>query len=228
MHTPSRLRILVADDHAPFRRELVEVLARRTDFQVVAEASDGAEAVQLARTLRPGALDLILMDIDMPVMEGIAATAEINFMDPDLPVVMLTVSTLDLDLFAALRAGAVGFLSKNLAPGVLARTLRDFQQNGSLPMSRQMAAKMQGYFQQRERGLRRGVQEGLGTEEQLTRREREVLTMIAAGAHDREIAAVLLVAETTIKTHVQHVLRKLHARNRAEAAARFQSRDRDY
>ena len=84
------------------------------------------------------------------------------------------------------------------------------------------------YFQRRERGLLGGARDDRGTDAHLTPREKEVLAMIAAGAHDREIAAGLLVAETTIKTHVQHVLRKLHARNRAEAAARFQSRERDY
>jgi DNA-binding NarL/FixJ family response regulator len=220
--TTSRLRILVADDHPPFRRELVEVLMRQPDFQVVAEASDGAEAARLARALRPGGLDLVIMDIEMPVQDGITATAEITANDPDLPVIMLTVSSLDVDLFGALRAGAVGFLSKHLTPVVVVRTLRDFQQNGSLPMSRQMAAKMLGYFRPRGRSDSLASVERAG----LTRREAQVLAMIATGAHDREIGAALQVAETTIKTHVQHVLRKLHARNRAEAAARFHSADR--
>ncbi len=195
---------------------------RQPDFQVVAEASDGAEAARLARTLRPGGLDLVIMDIEMPVQDGIAATAEITANDPDLPVIMLTVSSLDVDLFGALRAGAVGFLSKHLTPVVVVRTLRDFQQNGSLPMSRQMAAKMLGYLRPRGRSdpLVSLEREGL------TQREGQVLAMIAAGAHDREIAAALQVAETTIKTHVQHVLRKLHARNRAEAAAGFHSGNR--
>jgi DNA-binding NarL/FixJ family response regulator len=228
MAYPSRLRLLVVDDHAAYRRELVKVLARQPDFEVVAQASNGAEAVLAARGLRAEGLDLVLMDIDMPVLEGMAATAEINVLYPDLPVVMLTVSTLDRDLFGALRAGAIGYLSKNLAPGVLVRILRDFKQSGSLPMSRQMAAKMLGYFQQRERGLQRRVRDAHGTDARLTQRETQVLAMIATGAHDREIAAALLVAETTVKTHVQHVLRKLHARNRAEAAARYQSGDREY
>jgi DNA-binding NarL/FixJ family response regulator len=221
VHTTSRLRILIADDHAAFRRELVEVLMRQPDFQVVAEASDGAQAVQLARALRPGGLDLVLMDIEMPVLEGIAATAEITSNDPDLAVIMLTVSTLDIDLFGALRAGAVGFLSKHLTPVVVVRTLRDFQQHGSLPMSRQMAAKMLGFFRQQVRAERSSAGDVRTQAAGLTQREREVLALIAGGAHDREIAAALQVSETTIKTHVQHVLRKLHARNRTEAAARF-------
>src|SRR5919204_5796347 len=99
MSRPTRLRLLVADDHTLFRSELVDVLKCQPDFQVLAEASDGAEVQRLAPLLRPGGLDLVLMDIDMPVLDGIAATAQIVAKDPDLPVVMLTVSTLDLDLF---------------------------------------------------------------------------------------------------------------------------------
>jgi DNA-binding NarL/FixJ family response regulator len=223
MLNPPKLRILVVDDHAPFRRALVEVLARQPDFEVVAEASNGAEAVRLTRALRPHGLDLVLMDIDMPVQEGISATAEIKSTDPDLAVVMLTVSTLDVDFFGALRSGAVGFLSKNLMPMVLVRTLRDFQRNGALPMSRQTAARMLDYFRN-QAGSRRGpIQTFSRDRAGLTPRENEVLAMIANGAHDREIASTLHVAETTVKTHVKNVLRKLHARNRTEAAAGFYS-----
>jgi DNA-binding NarL/FixJ family response regulator len=221
MHMPSQLRLLVADDHAPFRCGLIDLLDSHADFHVVAVASNGAEAVELASALRRDGLDLVLMDIDMPVLDGIAATTEINAKQPDLSVIILTISTLDVDLFGALRAGAVGFLSKNIAPAVLVRTLRDFERNGALPMSRQMAAKMLGYFREQSRGrMRDSVDDTAG----LTQREKQVLGMIAAGAHDREIALAFNVAETTIKTHVRSVLRKLHARNRTEAATRFQSR----
>jgi DNA-binding NarL/FixJ family response regulator len=213
------LSILVADDHLAFRRELVKIVGRQPEFVVVAEASTGAEAVQIARALRPHGLDLVLMDVDMPVLDGIAATAQINARDPLLPVVMLTVSMRDADLFGALRAGAAGFLSKNLTSSVLVRTLRDFQSNGSLPMSRQMAARMLGYFRERERSARSSGGEAWGHQAGLSRRELEVLALIARGAHDREIAVDLNVSETTIKTHVQHVLRKLHVRNRTEAVA---------
>jgi DNA-binding NarL/FixJ family response regulator len=149
-------------------------------------------------------------------MDGIAAAAEINAAHPELPVVMLTVSTFDSDLFESLRVGAVGFLSKGLLPHVLLRTLRDYRLHGALPMSRQMAAKMLRYFRRQIVFGRRAT-----AVTALSERERQVLTMVARGAHDREIAAALQLGETTIKSHVHNALRKLHARNRAEAAALF-------
>jgi DNA-binding NarL/FixJ family response regulator len=221
MRAGSRLSILVADDHLSFRRELVRILRRQPEFEVAGEASNGAEAVKRARELRPHGLNLLLMDIDMPVLDGIAATAEINSTDPELPVVMLTVSLLDTDVVGALRAGARGFLSKDLTPSALVRTLRDFQCNGSLPMSRQMAARMLGYFREQERLAQRSGRAAWCHAATLTQRELEVLALVARGARDREIATALQVSETTIKTHVQHVLRKLHARNRTEAVAQF-------
>ncbi|HEX8968460.1 MAG TPA: response regulator transcription factor, partial [Chloroflexota bacterium] len=112
--------------------------------------------------------------------------------------------------------GAVGFLNKSLSPATLTRTLRDFRFNGSLPMSRVMAGKALAYLQHQP-GAPRPVQ----PTRLLTWREREILRQVAGGAHDREIAAVLVVAETTVKTHIRHILRKLGARNRAEAVARL-------
>src|SRR5207245_7276978 len=108
-------------------------------MEVVGEAADGEQAVQLARRLRPHRLDLVLMDIEMPKLNGIGAMQQIVASDPELPVVMLTVSTQEHDLFGAMRAGAAGFLSKSLSPTALIRALRDFHRYGSLPMSRIMA-----------------------------------------------------------------------------------------
>ena len=115
------LRILIVDDQAFFRRGIREVLNDEADMQVVAEALDGSDAVRIARDLRPDGLDLVLMDMDMPHLDGIAAAAQLRAEDPDLPVVMLTASTLDADLFEAVRVGAVGFLNKSLAPDALVR-----------------------------------------------------------------------------------------------------------
>jgi len=219
----SKLRILIADDHEGYRRELRYAFARDPDIQIVDEVSNGAEAIRRVQVLRPHKLDLVLMDIDMPVMNGIEATVDIVASDPSLAVIILTVSTLDEDLFAGISSGAVGFLNKNLSPGKLMRTLHDFRSNGSLPMSRIAAGKAFSYLQHHQakpapvppRASRRG----------LSWREREILTRIAGGAHDREIAAALVVAESTIKTHVRHILRKLGARNRAEAVARLRPDD---
>src|SRR2546430_2612926 len=105
LHSRSPLRIGLVDDHELFRREPADVLARAPEFLIVAEAVNGADAIHKISALRPSGLDLVLMDIDMPVMDGLTATAHISATDPDLAVVMLTVSTLDRDLFDALRAG---------------------------------------------------------------------------------------------------------------------------
>ena len=218
---PPPLRILIADDHAFFRRGLREVINDEPDMVVVAEASDGEEAIRRARTLRPQALDLVLMDIDMAPVDGIAATERLVSADPDLPVVMLTVSTLDRDLFDAVRVGAVGYLSKSLAPDALVRALRRFQQDEALPMSRSMATKVLAFFQQGGRPAPAGAAPAASAAVTLTVREREVLEHIARGARDREIAETLIVSESTVKKHVQNILRKLHARNRAEAVARL-------
>jgi DNA-binding NarL/FixJ family response regulator len=217
MTTPDVLRILIADDHEGFRSELREALSHHADMQVVADVSNGRDAILCVRSLAPGCLDVALMDIEMPIMNGIDATAEIVAHHPRLAVIVLTVSTLDSDLFAGLESGAVGYLNKSLSPDNLVRTLRDFHRNGSLPMSRVMAGKALAQFQQRKQAAAGRAEQWTGAS--LTRREREILRRIARGAHDREIAAGLVVAETTIKTHVRHILRKLGARNRAEAVA---------
>lgn len=213
---PGPLRILIVDDHACVRLGIREVINEEGDMRVVGEAAHGEQAGDVVRRLRPDGLDLVLMDIDMPRMDGIAATERITRAEPDLPVVMLTVSTLDRDLFEALRVGAVGFLSKSLSPDALVRAIRGFHQGETLPVSAAMAQKVLGYFQ--ERPAPRLAAEP--AEVTLTPRELEVLELIAQGARDREIADSLVVTESTVKKHVQHILRKLHARNRAAAVAR--------
>jgi DNA-binding NarL/FixJ family response regulator len=218
---PHPLRILIADDQAFFRRGIREVLNDEEDMQVVAEALDGEQAVRVARELRPDGLDLVLMDTDMPVLDGMAAAARLGGEDPDLPVIMLTISTLDRDLFEAVRVGAVGFLNKSLSPDALVRTLRGFHRGESLPMSPAMAHTLFAV-------IRRGDLSAVPNSEpqpefKLTSREREVLERIGQGARDREIAEHLTVTESTVKKHVQNILRKLHARNRTEAVARLRA-----
>ena len=217
------LRVLLADDHEPFRRAMRGVIDAQDDMQIVAEAADGAEAVRVSRSLRPDGLDVVLMDIDMPRLDGIKATQQITAADPDLPVVMLTVSMLERDLLAAVEAGAVGFLSKSIAPDALVRALRDFHRDGALPMSRTMAARVVGHL----RAAAHREQPACGAADEssapkLTAREREVLELMSRGARDREIGDRLGLSQFTIKKHVKSLLHKLGARNRVEAVARKQ------
>jgi len=221
VEAPHPLRILIADDQAFFRRGIREVLNDEDDMQVVAEALDGEQAVRVARQLRPGGLDLVLMDIDMPHLDGMAAAAQLGTTDPDLPVVMLTLSTLESDLFEAVRVGAVGFLNKSLSPDALVRTLRGFRRGESLPMSPAMAHTLFAVFRRGDWAANQPRTEP--ADFKLTSRESEVLDRIAHGARDREIAAHLTVTESTVKKHVQNILRKLHARNRTEAVARLRA-----
>ena len=224
-----QLRILIADDHPLFRRGIRDVIDEEDDMQVVGEAADGEQAVQRARELGPHGLDLVLMDIDMPRLGGIAATKRILAEHPGLPVVMLTVSTLDVDVFEATRAGARGFLSKSLAPAAMVRALRDFHRDGALPMSRTMAARLLAQLQQAAAASQQqfdpaaaaALEERMAST--LTPREREVLELIAQGARDRDIAGRLVLTVSTVKAHVQHILRKLGARNRMEAVARVRN-----
>ena len=218
------MRLAIADDHALFRRGLRETIDAEEDMQVVAEASDGEEAVRRVRELRPHGLDLVLMDLNMPRLGGIAATRSLLAEDPGLSVVILTVSTLDSDLFEAARLGAVGFLSKRLSGPAIVRALRDFHREGALPMSRTMAARVLAYLRQTaviEREVDSVPLVAGPVADALTAREREVLEVLATGARDREIAERLTVAENTVKRHVQNILQKLQARSRTEVVARL-------
>ena len=224
-HAAPPLRVLIADDHALFRRGMREVIDAEDDMQVVAEAGDGEEAIRRARELRPHALDVVLLDLDMPGLDGIATTRRLLAEDPDLSVVILTVSTQDEDLFEAARLGAVGFLSKRLWGPAIVRALRDFHREGALPMSRTMAARVLAHLRdvaaRAEERIEAGpTLDGAGAD-QLTHRERDVIEALATGARDREIAERLTVAENTVKRHVQNILRKLGARSRTEVVARL-------
>ena len=216
------LRLLLVDDHALFRRGLREVLEEEPDLRVVAEAGDGEAGVRRAQELWPGGLDLVLMDIEMPRLDGIAAAKRILAELPGLPVVMLSALVDDEALLGAVRAGAIGFLSKSFSPDAMVRALRDYHRDGALPMSRTMAAKALAHLQA---SLGAGpasptLPAPSPAVSALTAREREVLALIAEGLRDREIADRLSLSEPTVKEHVRNLLRKLGVRNRAEAVAR--------
>jgi DNA-binding NarL/FixJ family response regulator len=200
------LKVFIVDDHLVLRKGVLCILTAH-GFDVVGEASHGQEALELIPKVNP---DLVLMDIDMPILNGVEATRQLKATFPSLRVVMLTVSEIDKDLFEAIKAGADGYLLKNLGPEELISSLRSAAA-GEAPMSSVMAAKMLKEFRKPRVG---GTQEG-GS--QLSPREVEVLRMASTGLTYKEIASKLFVAESTVKNHMRHILEKLHLRNRSEA-----------
>ncbi|HEX3244835.1 MAG TPA: response regulator transcription factor [Chloroflexota bacterium] len=223
--TDTPLRILLVDDHPFFRHGIRDVLDGEADLRVVAEASGGEAALQQARELRPDGLDLVLLDLDMPDISGITVARRILSEDPELPIVILTASTMDGDLLEALQAGAIGFLSKALTPAAMVRALRAFHYDRVPPLAPSVAARLQAAFRAGPpaREETRAEQPAVNgtTKGTLTDREQEVLELLAGGARDREIAEQLVLSESTVKKHIQHILRKLDARNRMEAVARL-------
>lgn len=207
-------RVLIADDHPPTRAGVRWALEHDGEFEVCAELSSATDAVEAARELRP---DIALLDIHMPG-GGIHAAAEITTALPDTAVVMLTVSRDDADLFAALRAGARGYLLKDIDPARLPIALRGVL-SGEAALPRGLVAHLIDEFRTRDSvsGRRAGL---LAT---LTEREWEVLTLMQEGLPTTEMAARMFVTPVTVRTHVSAILRKLQVSDRA-AAVRFATR----
>jgi two-component system NarL family response regulator len=203
------IRVLICDDHALFRRGLMMVLEEEDDIEVVAEAANGAEAVELARALAP---DVILMDVRMPRLDGIAATRAILEDIPNAAVIMLTVSDEEDDLFEAMKAGAAGYLLKEISVDEVGRSVRGVHRGQRL-VTPSLATKLITEFAgMSERSTPRGVETP-----QLTRRELEVLRHVADGATNREVANRLGISENTVKNHVRNILEKLRLHTRMEA-----------
>jgi len=199
-----RIRVLVVDDHTLFRRGVSTLLSGRDDMEVVGEAGNGREAVERARELMP---DVILMDIKMPEMDGLAATKQIKAEMPYVRIMMLTVSETDEDLFEAVKSGAQGYLLKNVDPDYLVACVQQVQR-GEVPIAPTMAAKI----------LRELTAPAEMTQPELTGRERQVLELLAAGLANKEIALSLKISENTVKNHLRNILEKLHLQNRVQAA----------
>ena len=204
----NRIRVLVADDHALFRKGLASLLAEEADFEVVGEAVDGSQAVEMARELMP---DMILMDVSMPVMDGLEATRRIKSAMPYVRIVILSASEGERSLFEAVKSGAQGYLLKKMEPMALFGALRGVAR-GEAPVSRVMAAKLLEEFARQTRA----PTPTLATD--LTSRESEVLDLVAQGKSNKEIAATLAIAENTVKNHLKNILAKLHLENRVQAA----------
>jgi len=221
---PSVIRLLVVDDHTLFRRGLIALLSQDARFAVVGEAADAGEAQRRAAELQP---DLILLDNHLPGVTGVDALAGLKEAAPGTRVLMLTVSEDERDLAAALKAGASGYLLKTVDGDALARAIERTMRGDSV-VSPEMTGKLVAAFQALNgRDAPAGAPPPAPAADpvaSLSPREAEILRHIARGASNKEIARALAIAETTVKIHVQHILRKLGVDSRVQAAVLATSR----
>ncbi|MGY1829858.1 response regulator [Geodermatophilus sp. SYSU D01180] len=209
----SAVRVLVVDDQALFREALVTLLGARPEVEVVGEAGDGHEALERAAAVRP---DVVLMDLHMPVLDGIGATRRLRVEQPHVRVLALTTFDDDEDVFAALRAGALGYLLKDVSSDRLVEAVLSAARGESV-LQPSVAAKVVARFAQLDDAPRPRPQPLVVP---LSDRELDVLRLLAEGRSNREIARALYLAEGTVKNHVTNVLGKLGARDRTQAALR--------
>jgi DNA-binding NarL/FixJ family response regulator len=205
------IKILLVDDQPLFREGLRTLLSVQPDFEVIGEAGNGEEAISLVRSLLPS---VVLMDLQMPVLDGVAATRRLHEEQPDCRVIVLTTFDDDEMVFDGLRAGAVGYLLKDAPSEKLAEAIR-VAARGETFLQPSVAAKVVAEF---ARLTRKTVGTPPSLIEPLSEREVEVLRLIARGASNREIASTLFLAEGTVKNHVTNILGKLAVRDRTQAA----------
>ncbi len=200
--------LLLADDHTLFRDGLRELISHWQEFRVVGEAANGQEAVELCRQRLP---DIVLMDIQMPVMNGVEAARRIRAESPATSVMMLTMSVDESDLFEALKQGARGYVLKNISAQQLRERLQEVVR-GEVPLSGAIAAKILAEFNRQWDG------EEDGLFEPLTERETQILRLVAEGLSNEEIGARLFLSDQTVKKQLSNTMQKLHLNNRVQAA----------
>jgi len=205
------IKILLVDDQPLFREGLRTLLSVQSDFEIVGEAGNGEEALSLARKLLPS---VVLMDLQMPVLDGVAATRRLHQGLPDCHVIVLTTFDDDEMVFDGLRAGAIGYLLKDASSEKLAEAIRAAARGESF-LQPSVAAKVVAEF---ARLTSKPAMNSRALVEPLSDRELEILSLIADGASNREIAGTLFLAEGTVKNHVTNILGKLGVRDRTQAA----------
>lgn len=213
------VRVLLVDDQALFREALATLLGAQDGIEVVGEAGDGDEALRRAGELVP---DVVLMDLRMPVLDGVAATRRLRVEQPAVRVIALTTFDDDADVFAALRAGAVGYLLKDVSSARLVEAVQAAARGESV-LQPSVAAKVLARFAQLPDADPAPRRQPLVCP--LSERELEVLRLLADGRSNREIAGALFLAEGTVKNHVTNLLAKLDARDRTQAALRARALD---
>ncbi len=205
-----RIRVLIADDHELFRRGLRMVLEDEDDIEVVGEAGDGTDAVALTSETVP---DVVVMDVRMPEVSGIDATAQIKEELPHTKILMLTISDEEDDLYEAIKAGANGYLLKEISIDEVGDAVRSVHGGQSL-ISPSMASKLLDEFAAM---VKKEEEKQQVPAPRLTPREMEVLQHVAQGMNNRQIAKALFISENTVKNHVRNILEKLHLHSRMEA-----------
>ncbi|MBK7317693.1 response regulator transcription factor [Candidatus Villigracilis affinis] len=214
-----KIRVMLVDDHALFREGLAVIIGSQPDMEVVGNANDGLEAVIKSQELKP---DLILMDIQMSTMDGLEATRQIKQLLPDTTIVVLTVRDDDEKLFEALKSGAQGYLLKDIRSHKMVEMLHNAI-NGEAAITPSLAGRVLAEF--RRMSLNQKSDTDLPNEDNsLTDRELEVLSLVAKGASDRDVAEKLTVSLNTVKTHIRNILSKLRVNSRREAAKLAQSK----
>lgn len=213
MSGTARIRVLIADDQALFREGLRTLLSTRPEVEVVAEAANGLEALAMTAQVQPA---VVLMDLQMPQMDGIQATARMRDRHPDIPVLVLTTFDDDANLFGALRAGAAGYLLKDVSSETLVAALQAATRGESFLQSTVTGRVVAAFARLMEEGGVRADALVLP----LSPREREILALLGTGASNKEIADRLNLAEGTVKNHVTNILSKLGVRDRTQAALR--------
>jgi Response regulator containing a CheY-like receiver domain and an HTH DNA-binding domain len=209
------IRIMIADDHALLRQGIKNVLELEPDLTIVAEAGDGEETVRLAGEVQP---DVVLLDINMPRMNGLEATKRIKVISQDIKVIVLTIHDDESYVLELVKAGAAGYLLKDIEPGMLVKAIRTVYEGESFiypTLAKKLFGEISRLEGQRKTGTATLLQHG--REERLTLRELEVLQLIAKGLSNHEIAQQLFLSEKTVKNHLTNIFRKIDVADRTQA-----------